>query len=300
MNFRQMQYVVMLSEMRNFSQVADRLGISQPALSKQISSLEKELGVRLFNRDTTPLSLTPAGSCYVETAKEMLYREERLLREMERFRSGEAGCLDIGVSPFRSQHLLPEIIKKLKKRYPGIAIRLHEPPSDQIRKETAEGKYDFAIVNLPVDEAVLDVIPIEKERLVLAVPNGMLDKLSEVPKGEMPQVNLKACAELPFVAAKQTQEMRQYFDKLFATAGIHPAVTVEVTGLTSAWAMVQAGIGAALLPLRFVDGENKHDGVRLFAIKSNLSTRQPVIITRRGQALTEHAQYAIELLTERG
>ena len=66
MNSRQLQYAIALSEIRNFSQVAEKLNISQPALSKQILSLENELGVKLFDRATTPLLVTPAGQQFIQ------------------------------------------------------------------------------------------------------------------------------------------------------------------------------------------------------------------------------------------
>ena len=76
MNYRQLQYAIALSETRNFSQVADKLKISQPALSKQILSLENDLGVKLFDRSTVPLTVTPAGEHLIREAKELLYRED--------------------------------------------------------------------------------------------------------------------------------------------------------------------------------------------------------------------------------
>ena len=167
-NARQLQYVIALSRVRNFSAVAEKLNISQPALSKQILSLEKELGVKLFDRSENPLSLTPAGEEFIRQAQELLYQEDQLKRSMEQFRSGEAGRLTIGISPFRSMYLLSDMVKKVREKYPSVQITLCEAPSDQLRKEAAEGKYDFAIVNLPVDEAALAVTPLEPDVVVLA------------------------------------------------------------------------------------------------------------------------------------
>ena len=298
MNSRQLQYAILLSKIRNFSQVAEKLNISQPSLSKQILNLERELGVALFNRDTVPLTMTAAGEYFIREAQELLYKEDQMVKTMEHFRSGEAGRLVIGVSPFRSLYLIPGVVKKLKERYPGIQVCLHEPPSDEIRREAAEGKYDLAIVNLPVDESVLEAIPIEQERLVLAVPNAMLHKLPQTEPGELSTIDLTDCRELSFVTARQPLEMRRYFDQLFAGAGYHPNIAVEVTGLTSAWAMVHAGVGAALLPLQFVKEEDFCEGATLFTIRDSVSIRQPAVVIRRGQYLSEYAKYAIELLTE--
>ena len=153
------------------------LQISQPALSKQILNLENELDVKLFDRTTTPLTLTPAGEFFLHEAQQLLNREDQLLRSIAQFKSGERGRLDIGISPFRNLYLMPAIVEKLKEKYPGVQVVLHELESTRLRKETAEGKFDFSILNLPVEESILDIIPLEPELLVLAVPNQLASSI---------------------------------------------------------------------------------------------------------------------------
>ena len=135
MNTRQIQYAVELSKTLNMSQVAERLGISQPALSKQILNLESELGVKLFDRATVPMTLTAAGEHFIREARELLYKKDQLQRSMARFQSGEAGQLVIGITPFRCAYLIPEVVRQVRQRYPGIQVKLHEAGSDQLRKE---------------------------------------------------------------------------------------------------------------------------------------------------------------------
>lgn len=296
MNTRQLQYAVELSKSLNFSVVAERLGISQPALSKQILNLESEIGVKLFNRSTTPLTVTPAGEHFFQEAQKLLYQEDQLLRSMEDFKTGKKGSLSIGISPFRSLYLMPDIAKKIREKYPNVRIVLHELGSDQLRKETAEGKYDFAIVNLPVDESVLDVTPIESDVLVLAVPQNHLDMISCASDSDC--VDFEACKSLPFVVVGTNQEMRQLFDKKCAAAGFQPQIAMEVVGLSTAWTMCRAGIGATLLPLQFISSMENRGNTRLFTLKQSVHSRQPVIITRRGQYVSEYAKYAIKLLTK--
>lgn len=295
MNSRQLQYAVALSETLNFSQVADQLGISQPSLSKQILALESELGIKLFERNHSPLSLTPAGEYFIREARELLYKEDQLYKAIEQFKTGENGRLIIGVTPFRSLYLMPEVVKKIKIKYPGVQVVLHEAGSTQLRKESAEGRYDFAIVNLPVDESVLDVIAMEPDTLVLAVPNTMAKQLSVYGKTSL---NLADVRDLPFVVLSPSQELRQLFDKLCAAANLHPNIAAEVVGVTTAWSMAHAGVGAALLPLQFVASQHFDENLTLFTLENNVYSRQPVIVTRRGQYLSEYAAYAISLLTE--
>jgi len=294
MNSRQLQYALLLAQVRNFSQVADKLGITQPALSKQIISLENELGIKLFDRNHVPLTLTPAGSYFVEKVQKMLYEEEQLIKSMEQFKSGENGRLDIGITPFRSIYLMPPIVRKIKERYPGVEVVLHEASSSQLRKDIAEGKYDFAVINLPVDDSLLDYTLLETDTLVLAVPEHLLELLP-APQGDT--IDFAVCQGLPFVVVGQTQEMRQLFDKLCNRAGFVPNISAEVVGITTAWAMASAGVGATLLPLQFVRGDAFRQGLALFEIRDIGYSRQPAVVTRRGQYISPYAGFAISLLT---
>lgn len=297
MNTRQLQYALALSETLNFSQVAEQLGISQPALSKQIQHLEKELGVKLFDRNHSPLTLTPAGEYFVRNAQELVYKEEQLRKALDQFRSGESGRLVIGVTPFRSLYLMPEIVKKIRNKYPGVQVSLQEVNSTQLRKEAAEGKYDLAIVNLPVDTALLDAIPLEPDTLVLAVHNTMVGKLPATGDGKYAAVDFDQIQDLPFVVLSPGQELRQLFDGLCTAADFTPIIAAEVMGVTSAWAMARAGVGVALLPLQFVHSQYFDNNLSLYIVKNSLYSRQPVIVTRRGQVRTPYADFAIRLLT---
>ncbi len=296
MNRKQLQYVIELSEDLNFSVVAEKLGITQPALSKQILSLEKELDVKLFDRNNIPMTLTAAGEHFVAEAKKLIYREDQLVRSMEDYKSGKLGKLEIGISPFRSLYLIPNIVKKVKDRFPGVTVVLHEEGSDQLRKNAAEGKYDFAVVNLPVDESVLDVKLIEADTLVLAVPEKLLGSLPKSSKVNIPEIDLKDCKKLTFVVVSPLQEMRQLFDKICAEAEFTPDVAMEVVGVSTAWSMARAGVGATLLPLQFVKNFDFDESISLFTLRNCQYSRQPAIVTRRGQYISEYAKFAINLL----
>ncbi len=299
MNRKQLQYVIGLSEDLNFSVVAEKLGITQPALSKQILALEKELDVKLFDRNNIPMTLTAAGEHFVAEAKKLIYREDQLVRSMEDYKSGKLGKLEIGISPFRSLYLIPYIVNKVKEKFPGVTVVLHEEGSDQLRKNAVEGKYDFAVVNLPVDESVLDVSLIEADTLVLAVPEKLAEALPESSKDSITEIELKDCKKLPFVVVSPAQEMRQLFDKMCAEAEFTPDVATEVVGVSTAWSMARAGVGATLLPLQFVKNFDFDESIALYKLKNCQQTRQPAIVTRRGQFISEYAKYAIRLLTEK-
>lgn len=299
MNNKQLQYAIALSKSLNFSQVAEKLGISQPALSKQILNLEKELGVELFDRKQNPITLTPAGEHFFAEAQDLVYREEQLYKSMADFKFGKKGSLTIGISPFRALYLMSDICNKVRQEFPQIKIVLQEYSSDILRSGAADGKYDFAIVNLPVDDSVFDVTPIEQDTLVVVVPEKLLPSIEGSPKKFMEKLNFKNCKKLPFVVLSQNQEMRQLFEKICTTSNLRPKIAMEVVGLATAWSMAQAGIGATLLPLQFVKSMQSNNNISMFVPDCDANIRQPAIITRHGQYLSPYAKYAIDLLTKK-
>ncbi len=298
MNYRQLQYAVLLSKEGNFSQLAEKLGITQPALSKQILSLEKELGVELFNRNSTPVTPTKAGEFLIKEAEELIFREDRLLKAMEQFKSGEDAILDIGITPFRSSYLAPKAVKALREAFPNVTVRLHEEGSEALRQDMAEGKFDFAVVNLPVDESVFDVTPMEPDRLALIVPDCIMEKHTEL-KG-LREVDFSVCKDLPFAVVSSQQEMRRLFEALCRESGFSPNIAAEVVGLTTAWEMACSGVAATVLPLQFVKVESGDKKISVMGIKNTSFLRRPAVVTRRSQYISKYAKKAIELLCERG
>lgn len=295
LNTRQLETVLLLAKERSFSQVAKMLNISQPALSKQIQAMEAQLEIKLFDRNTTPISLTPAGAYFVQQASELVYQEKQMMRELGRFRSEEKGQLHIGISPFRNLYFMPGFIRKFKQRYPEIQIVLHENNSFQLREDAAEGKFDFAVVNLPVDDTLVDVQMMQPEHVVLVVPNSLLHMMSSA--AQQKEVSISDCRELPFVVVSPTQEMRILFDRLCAKADFHPNIAVEVHGgVITAWGMARAGIGATILPQQFVQANHFEENMTMFNLKDESYTRQPVIISKRRQYVPEYTQYAISIL----
>ncbi len=297
MNSKQLQYAIRLSKTLNFSQVAEQLHISQPALSKQILNLESELGVKLFDRSCTPMVLTAAGEHFIRGAEDLLYREDQLIRSMEQFHSGDAGQLTIGITPFRSSYMVSEIVHQVRNAYPNIKIKLHEAGSDQLRKDVADGKFDFAVVNLPVENSILDVIPLESDRLVLLGTREFFEAHHMDPDAR--EIDFAQARNLPFIAVGHTQEMRILFERLCAMSDFHPNIAVEVVNLTTAWTMACTGAGATILPEQFVSAKlPSSPSIRAIGIKNTVYTRQPAIVTRRGQYLSKYARYAIELMSK--
>ncbi len=294
MNSRQLDYVIKLSEVGSFSKLAEMLNVSQPALSKQILSLEKELGIKLFNRDSALVTPTPAGTHFIKEARDILYKEDRLIKSMMQYKKGDKGELVIGVTPFRGSYLMPSLIKKLSSEFSGLQVKLIEKGSEILRHDAAEGKFDFAVVNLPVDDSVLEVTPLEPDRLVLVVPKKLCEKFGL----EGAKISFKDCAKIPFVVVSATQEMRVLFDKLCSSFNMDPKIVAEVTGLVTALEIASSGVAATLLPKQFVNSRS-HESLALFDLDDNTTLRQPAIVRKKDQFKSEYAEYAINYLKEK-
>ena len=294
MNSRQLDYVIRLSEVASFSKLAEMLNVSQPALSKQILSLEKELGVKLFNREAAIVTPTPAGRYFIREAREILYKEDQLKKTMMQYKSGDKGELVIGVTPFRGSYLMPKLIKKLSSEFPGLQVKLIEKGSELLRHDAAEGKFDFAVVNLPVDDSVLEVTPLEPDKLVLVVPKKLCEEFGFAKKN----ISFKDCAKLPFVVVSLAQEMRVLFDRLCTSAGVNPKIVAEVTGLVTALEIASSGVAATLLPKQFVNSRSPSEELFLFDLEDNTFLRQPAIARKKGQFKSEYAEYAMNYLKQ--
>lgn len=295
MNLRQLHYAVLLAESGSFSHTAEKQGITQPALSKHILSLEKELGVQLFDRTKNPVQLTAAGEYLIREAKELLYKEDMLLRSMEQFRLGDKGQLVIGITPFRSSYLIPDVVKKVREKFPGVTVKLVEGGSEQIRHDAAEGKFDFAVVNLPVDGTLMDIKPIEPDRLALVMSEELYALHSELHGND--KVSFSECAALPFVVLGSGQEMRRLFDKLCASSGVSPDIVCEVNNIITASEIAVTGIGAALLPMQFMDERKSSGKLVIKELQNDVELRQPAVVFKKGQYVSPYAEYAASVLT---
>lgn len=297
MNSRQLQYALVLAQTRNFSLAAQKLDMSQPALSKQIIALENEIGIKLFDRGTNPLALTAAGEFFIEKSRKLLFEEDVLLKTLEKYKSGERGKLVIGAVPFRSSYMMPKLIKNIKEKFPNVQVELHEYGLSVLREGLLKGEYDFAIMNLPVNEPEFEAIPLTPDTLVLAVPEELKTYMETWEKDEID--DLSPAKNLPFVTVGKEQEMRKLFDVLCAQANIEPDIYATVTGVATAWEVVKSGVAATIIPKQFVLAKGDYSKVKLFEIKNTPYTRQSAVVLRRGQFVSEYAKYAIEELTKR-
>lgn len=225
MELRQLQYTLQIAAERNFSRAAEKLHIAQPSLSQQLSKLEKELGVLLFQRNTSTVELTHAGVTFVEQAQKIIDAVELLRQEMSDISQLRKGKVVVGSMPITGSHLLPHVLPAFQQAYPEIEVTLMEDSGLTLEKLTASGKADLSLLSLPLQEPSLSYVTIGEERIDLAVPpNHPLARRGD-PEHPVP-VRMEELRDEPFVVLKK--------DKV--SVNLH-LICARKPGLTPMWCL---------------------------------------------------------------
>ncbi|WP_181995657.1 LysR family transcriptional regulator [Clostridium sp. AM58-1XD] len=119
MDFKQLFYIVKVAECQNITKAAKALFVSQPSLSQFISKAEEELGVKIFDRSTNPLTLTYAGRKYIEAARKILDINDNVKKELQDIAGYQKGLINLGIPKERGSYMLPGLMKEFKKGVSG-------------------------------------------------------------------------------------------------------------------------------------------------------------------------------------
>lgn len=165
-----MDYVYAVWQEKSFSAAARKLFVSQPALSASVRKVERELGLPIFNRSTTPLQLTDAGRAYIDAA-ERIFRIKRDLKSYCDDLAGlESGTLRLGGTNFFASCFLPPMIEAFSSRHPHIALSVTESDSADLFNKLATEELDIIVDSGIYDAALYEAIPFYQDHLLLSVP----------------------------------------------------------------------------------------------------------------------------------
>jgi DNA-binding transcriptional LysR family regulator len=231
---------VTLAEQLHFGRAADRLHITQPALTKQIQRLEEAVGGPLVVRGYREVQLTEAGEVLLPRAERLLKESAAVLDIARRAVRGQLGVLRIGFGLATIQ-LLPEILRRFRSALPDVEIRLRDMPTPAQVDALAGGDLDVAFVRLPVTDPRIETRPILRERLV-----ALLGASSRWQS----RVGLRSAAREPFIAIARATSA-SFHDHVIAVcraAGFTPNIVQETNELFTMMMLVQGGMGIALAP----------------------------------------------------
>ena len=242
---RHLRYFLAVAAARNFTRAAEQLHMAQPPLSRQIQQLEAELGSPLFDRESRPLKMTPAGRLFYEHAVQVTQRMDALKSMMKRFIAAERPRFVIGFVPSIIYARLPSVIRGFREAAPDVEISLVEMMSIEQIAALKEGRIDVGFGRLRFDEPALRREVLREEKLVVALPLG-----HSLLAGERP-IDLVALAEMPLIIYPR-EPRPSYADQvlsLFRDQGLAPLVVTEVRELQTAMGLVAAEAGACIVPV---------------------------------------------------
>lgn len=242
MELRQLRYFAVLAEELNFTRAAERLNISQPPLSVQISQLEDELQVRLFNRTSRKVELTEAGRAFQRNIANVFgHLHDAVIRTQE-VEQGMAGHIDMGLSGSHFLSPLPELIHRHTKQSPDIAIALHEMQPAQQLEALQRGHLDVSISRTEINDSKLFSTLLWEDPVVAALPSG--HALSD--RQSLTLNDLRAEA---FVMLKpETSSFAQRLYSACLMTGFAPNVAQHISEIPAQLSLVSAGLGVALVP----------------------------------------------------
>ena len=241
MELRQFTYVDMVAACGSFTKAAAKLFISQPALSNYIGKVEEELGVKLFDRSSTPLTLTYAGEQYLKRARVILGQIHEMDKEIRDITQNMKGKIRLGFPSERIIYMLPLLLAPFKGKYPGIDVEVITGPGNKLTEGLRAGETDF--VFLPTWMPQKDIVQEKlcQEELVLVAAKCLLDQEKRV-------VDWKKVAKLPFITLKKGHALRSSVDVLFRNADAKPDIFFESHSNMLSYRLAAQGLGVTVIP----------------------------------------------------
>lgn len=248
LNLDQLATFAKVVETGSFSAAAEKLGLTQPAVSLQIRQLEKRLGAALLERAGKKARPTAAGSELLGHADRIDAAVASAIESVARHASETIGHVRLGTDNTVTIFLLPRVLGALRKRYPGLEISVSTGNAADIVKAVAENRIDLALATLPVSGRALEVSPVIEDAIVAIAPRDMA-----LPQ-RLTAANL---AKLPLLLSQPGSASRRITDRWFARgdATINPAMTLGSAEAIKAMAI--AGLGCGILPEMAVGKEGR-------------------------------------------
>lgn len=243
MDVRQLRCFIAVAEELHFGRAAERLGLAPPALSRQISTLEDELGAVLLTRTTRQVALTRAGLVLLEEAKSILARMDHISRAVREASLASGKMLRIGAIDAASASFVPEALMAFRERYPGIQIKFVEAMTASLIQMLEAGKLDLALTRPPrkPSDCAFEVLRVERPIVVLNERH---------PLAAREHLTMRDLVGEPFVVP--SKRIRPFAYDLvmayFESVGAVPNVSIEATEKPAMMSAVAAGLGMALAP----------------------------------------------------
>ena len=270
MTLVQLRYLIALDNSRHFRQAAVQLGISQPSLSTQLSNLERELGVQLFDRRTKPIVPTEVGEQVIAQARVILGEAERLEVIVKGVTGEMAGELRIGILPTLAPYIVPLVVAKFSDRYPEVRVEVQELLSKQVAEYIKRDLIDVGLVTTPLaSRGIAEEVLFEEPLLCYVSEGHALSRQKKIAPNELSAQHLWLL--------KEGHALRDQVIALCPVeSGKEPAaysLSFESDSLEALKRLVESGQGMTVIPWLASVGKGMHDPKLLRPFSNAIPTR---------------------------
>ncbi|MGW2325956.1 LysR family transcriptional regulator [Streptomyces sp. NPDC001700] len=240
---RQLTAYTAVARAVSFTAAAAELHVSQSSLSRAVADLERTLGMRLLERDTRNVELTPAGAEALRIADQILSAHRAGLAQLGRYVAGERGAVSLATLPSVAAVLLPPVISAFRERRPEMTVRLLDGLERSVLQRVVDGDADFAVSTVPRHQANggIRLRPLVRDRFHAVLPEHH-------PLAERDEVTWEQLGREPFLAVGTDSSVRRMTDAAFARAGRDTAPAAEASSVATVGGLVAAGLGVSALP----------------------------------------------------
>lgn len=282
MTIQQLEFFIAVSECRQFTAAANELYISQSSLSKQIIALERELGVKLFARDTRNFSMTPVGEEILERARRMMEEYRQMNQTVSVFRRPHQTEVSIGAVPVLNHYGITEQLLQFRKENPKISIKISETVTADIFEMLDRQQIDIGLIRTPyLKDNCYDILPIlEDEHVLLVSERHRLAECSEVSVEQLDDDNFMLMDTDPYYT--------RFYLKILRDGGIHPRIEYTKMRLETIKICVMENTCVSLMMSK-VAGYHKTPGTRILRIRSHPSLYL-AMATKKGVGISTQCQ----------
>lgn len=244
MEIEQLRQFLHVAELQNITRAAERIGLSQPALSRSIARLEEELGQPVFERQTRKVVLTDAGKLLQSRAQQIIAIVDDAKAEISD--DGESGRIRLAAIPTIAPYYLPQLLQRFAARYPKAVVTVQEDTTDNVLKRCAQGEIDLAIVALPITAKYLETETLFEEELHLVLaPNH--------PLADRKTIRMKDIESLPFVLLDEAHCLSDNIRTFCRQKSFHPVSIERTNQLATVQELVSLNHGISMIPAMAVE-----------------------------------------------
>ncbi len=252
MNFVNLEYFLVVAAEGNITRAAERLNVSQQALSNSIARLEKELNCKLFERKKD-LELTYAGKQFKDGAEKILDINHQTRTVLDEIGEGGRGELRIGISYTRGQAILPLLLPTFSRKYPLVELHVTEGSTHVLEEDLDRGRIDVLIGFAPFMVESAQYTELMKDHLYLVLPKNLMtqtfgDRTQKILDRYQQEADISLFKDLPFILLKEGDRIRAIVDREFYAKGLKPHIKLETQNIQTAFALASEGMGLAVCP----------------------------------------------------